>query len=186
MRAASGLVAALGLALLAPGCTAPITPSPDAMAEAHPAWDRAQFGTNSWGRVVSGWTIGPQGQGEWHVRENENGQPGPIGAYRVTYHAIALNDAQVQQLAALLDSLPDPAPDSGDCREFRTDMYYGELRLTQGADTREVAWNEGCMDAGYRAFLARLQRADALVAGVGRAAPVTRVERFKSDGSRAE
>ena len=162
-------------ALLLGGCAT--TSAPPA------ALDRVEYDTKSWGRVVSGWVIGPQGGGTWYERVNESGQPGPVGPYRVEYHDLEVGEEGFTRLAALLGDLPDPAPGYAECREFRTDDYYGALRLTSGATTQEVSYNQGCMDADYQQFMRRLLAADALVASWGKAAPVTRVLRYAADGA---
>ncbi len=57
-----------------------------------------------------------------------------------------------------------------------TDMAYGTLRLTRGAITVEIAWNSGCLDDGYRAFIETLKTADDGVAAWGRAGRILRTE----------
>ncbi len=147
-------------------------------------WDRLEWATNSWGRPVSGWAIGPDGQGDWFERVNESGRPGPVGAYRLVHHDLQLNPDQRARLSSLLTDIPDPAPVATECDNFRTDDYYGTLRVTRAATTREIAWNMGCRDASYHAFFDPLAEADALVAAAGKAAPVTRTESYDPNGRR--
>jgi len=94
---------------------------------------------------------------------------------RMKWHEIAPDGANYTALQTILRRLEAPAPDSSQCRSFITDAPYGTLRLTRGATTTEIAWNAGCMDADYRAFVAVLKDADQHVAALGKAAPVTRI-----------
>lgn len=165
------------LVALALSACATTTPTAKAPVE-HIAYD-----TNSWGRVVSGWTIGPEGEGTWYERVNDSGQPGPVGPYQLHHHDFDVGKAGFAELEALLTDLPDPAPSTTNCRQFRTDDLYGTLRLTTGATTEEIAYNQGCRDAPYQAFMAQLLEADALVADWGKAAPVSRTERYGRDGA---
>ncbi len=144
--------------------------------------ERIAYDTNSWGRVVSGWIVGSDGAGTWYERVNNSGQPGPVGPYEVRYHDFDAGDADFAKLQALLSSLPDQAPNPHDCEQFRTDDLYGTLRQTYGATTAEIAYNQGCRDASYQRFMDRLLAADALVAEWGKAAPVSRTERYASNG----
>ena len=144
--------------------------------------ERIAYDTNSWGRVVSGWIVGSDGAGTWYERVNDSGQPGPVGSYQLRYHDFDVGPAQMAALEAVLAGLPDPAPNPRDCEQFRTDDLYGTLRRTYGATTEEVAYNQGCRDASYQRFMDRLLAADAQVAEWGKAAPVSRTERYASDG----
>lgn len=85
-----------------------------------------------------------------------------------------------RQVETVLSRLPDPIPDYADCANRMTDLPYGTLRLTRGATTVEIAWNSGCMDDAYRAFIATLKAADAAVADWGRAGRVLRTEDMDS------
>ena len=162
-------------ALLLSACTT--------MPGAAPAVEQIAYDTNSWGRVVSGWVVGPEGQGTWYERVNDSGQPGPVGPYELRYRLFAVSPVQMAELEAVLTGLPDPAPNPRDCKQFRTDDLYGTLRRTRGATTEELAYNQGCRDASYQRFMAQLLAADALVAKWGKAAPVSRSESYAADGT---
>ena len=145
-------------------------------------WDLIEFETKAWGRLMSGWSIGPLGQGAWWVRESDSGEPGPSGPYHISYHEFDIGPAGFAQVSAMLDGLPDPVQVATDCENFRTDDAYGTLRQTIAATTREIAWNNGCQDADYVAFMDKLKAADTLIASAGRAAPVQRIEYFDTNG----
>lgn len=179
-RTGGGARRVIGLSLIAvllAGCSG--NPAPGTVAS---GWELVRFETSSWGRVVSGWSIGRAGEGAWWIRENTNGDPGPVGPFQVTYHEFDAGPAGFDRLAMLLAALPDIAPVATDCTDFRSDDLYGTVRLTSRATTVEHAWNRGCEDPAYRALLGPLQSADSLVASWGRAAPAVRVERFDADG----
>ncbi|MEN7538337.1 hypothetical protein [Aurantiacibacter flavus] len=167
---------ALLAALMLSAC-ATTPPAADAPAE------RIAYDTNSWGRVVSGWIVGRDGAGTWYERVNDSGQPGPVGPYELRYHEFDVGPAQMAELEAVLANLPDSAPNPLDCEMFRTDDLYGTLRLTHGATTEELAYNQGCRDASYQRFMGQLLAADALVAEWGKAEPVSRTERYASDNT---
>ncbi|HYD23386.1 MAG TPA: hypothetical protein VEB68_01210 [Croceibacterium sp.] len=163
------VLGAMAPALLASCAAAGTAPSP-------PEWEAIAFEVNSWGRPVVAWTVRADGSGEWAETVGE--RDAPVGPFRVEHHTIAAGSTGFRELAAVLAELPDPAPASDDCELFATDMPYGTLRLTRAATTREIAFNEGCRDPAYRAFIATLKRADALVESWGKAAPVSRSEEF--------
>lgn len=144
--------------------------------------DLIAFETRSWGRTVSGWSIGPDGSGGWWRSTSESGSPGPYGPFRTTYHEIEPGPEGFARVAALLSGLPDPAPVATECEAFRSDDLYGTVRLTRKATTREIAWNAGCEDALYRAFIGKLHAADTLVAGWGMAGRQVRIVRFDDEG----
>ena len=145
--------------------------------------DRIAYVTNSWGRVVSGWVVGPEGQGSWYERVNDSGQPGPVGPYQLRYHEFDAGEGGFAELQGLLAGLPDSAPNPRDCEQFRTDDLYGTLRRTTGATTEEISYNQGCRDAWYQRFMGQLLAADALVEQWGKAAPMSGTESYASDGA---
>lgn len=142
---------------------------------AAPAWDFVEFEVRSWGGTRSSWRILPNGGGSWTVAVAEAGQSPAMPAAQ-EWHEIEPEVANYTQLEAILDKLPDPAPDHQDCSNFMTDAAYGTLRLTKGATTTEIAWNSGCFDDDYVAFMGVLREADQHMQALGKAAPVSRIE----------
>ena len=145
-------------------------PVPDAQ-----AWDFLEFEVKSWGSSRSSWRMLPNGGGSWTVAVQEDGQP-PNAPAAQEWHEIEPEAGNYARLEAILDKLPDPAPDFQACANFMTDAAYGTLRLTRGATTTEIAWNSGCLDDDYVAFMDVLREADQHVQALGKAAPVSRVE----------
>ena len=139
-------------------------------------WDFIAFEVKSWGEPVTSWRVTGLGGGSWTETRKERFEP--LGTYTLVWHEIGDNPQRAASLAAILARLPDEAPDPANCVNRMSDLPYGTIRLTRGATTIEIAWNSGCMDESYQAFMAVLKEADALVAAAGRAAPVLREERF--------
>lgn len=158
---------------------ASVLPSAEGAAQALVArwsgpWDMVAFEVHSWGNAVTSWRLLPDGSGSWTeaVREED----APPGDYRLVWHEFMAGEDGYRQVEAVLSRLPAQAPDYDDCRNRMSDLPYGTIRLTRGAMTVEVAWNSGCMDDGYLAFIQTLRAADTLVAAWGRAGRVLRVE----------
>lgn len=138
-------------------------------------WDFVEFEVKSWGAPMSPWRILPNGGGSWTESVREDGQPPNMPAAQA-WHEIEPEVSNYTGLETILQRLPDPAPDSQDCENFMTDAAYGTLRMTRGATTTEIAWNAGCLDEDYVAFMAILKEADEHMQELGKAAPVSRVE----------
>lgn len=145
----------------------------DSANEAGP-WTTIAFEMRSWGKPLSSWGIIPGGSGSW--TETITRPEAAMGAYSLAYHEIEAGDAGWRELASITARLPDPAPDFEKCANFMTDLPYGTIRLTRGATTIEIAWNSGCTDPGYLAFLDTLQAADRLVTSWGKAGKIIRTE----------
>ena len=162
--------------------------SASAVAQAHDVqradeWDRIALEANSWGRMVSGWSIGADGSGSWWERKNVDGTMMPNGAYTIAYHSFEAGPEGFAKVKAALADIPYPAPDaSQNCENFMTDAVYGTVRMTRMASTTETAWNEGCMDDDYVAFMGKLRAASQLTEGWGKAAGVSRLESFDENG----
>lgn len=123
-------------------------------------WDMVTFELNSWGKPVVSWIVTADGSGSW----SETKDGASFSDYSVVVHEIAADKAHHEALAALLKRLPFPAPVTEGCKNFMTDAPYGRIRLTHGATTVELAYNAGCMDAPYVAYLDVLKAAESLVA----------------------
>ena len=137
-------------------------------------WDLIAFEVKSWGRPVTSWRLLSDGSGSWTEAVRDEGAP--LHDYTLVWHEFAAGADGHRQVETLLSRLPDTIPDYADCANRMTDLPYGTLRLTRGATTVEIAWNSGCTDDGYRAFIEILKAADTTVAAWGRAAPVQRTE----------
>ncbi|MBX7496712.1 hypothetical protein K3172_12675 [Qipengyuania sp. 6B39] len=142
---------------------------------AGPEWDFVAFEVKSWGAPVTSWRMLPDGSGSWTEAVRTEGEP-PTTPPALAWHDIEAAPANYAALESILRRLPHPAPNYEDCDNFMNDAPYGTLRLTRGATTTEIAWNDGCMDEDYRAFVAVLKEADEHVASLGKAAPVSRTD----------
>lgn len=159
----------------APACAVqPEQPAPPAPPPP-PDWDMVSLEVKSWGAPVTSWRILSNGAGSWTEAVVPEGEH-PTHPHDQAWHELEADPASYIALENVLRKLPDPAPDPDECENFMTDAPYGVLRMTKGATTTEIAWNDGCMDEDYRAFIAVLREADALIATRGKAAPVSRVE----------
>lgn len=132
------------------------------------------FEVSSWGRPVTSWRVLADGSGSWTETVTREGAP--PGEYDLVWHEFAAGEKGYREVVTILSRLPDPAPDYDHCANSMTDQPYGKIRLTRGATTTEIAWNSGCMDDDYRAFMDTLKAADTAVAGWGRAGKILRTE----------
>lgn len=165
------ITASLALAALLFGVDG--TAQPASMRWSGP-WDLITFEVKSWGQPVTSWRLLADGSGSWTEAVRDDGAP--LGEYRLVWHEFAAGDDGYRQVETILSRLPDPIPDYDDCTNRMSDLPYGTLRLTSAATTIEIAWNSGCMDDGYRAFVETLQAADTAVARWGRVGRVLRTE----------
>jgi hypothetical protein len=140
-------------------------------------YDAIEFELKSWGIPVDSWKIARDGSGTYVATVRAQG--GSFQDYKLEHHAFQVSPERFAEAAALAASLP-PQPNEADCKRFATDMPYGSLRRSRAGVTDEIRFNTGCRDTAALAFTGRLQELDALVAGWGKGAPVTRVE----DGGR--
>lgn len=170
--AAVGFVLTTAAAVSLAGCFPAYAESPEV--PPRPDWDFVSFEVMSWGAPVSSWRILSNGGGSW--TETLRAKGAAHYDYKLAWHEIEPDPFNYIALEKILRHLPDPAPDSQQCDSFISDMAYGTIRLTHGATTIEVAWNDGCMDETYRAFMAVLKQADEHMQALGKAAPVTRTE----------
>lgn len=141
-----------------------------------PDWDMVAFEMRSWGEPVTSWRIMADGQGSWTetVRENPNA---PLGDHSLVWHELNADKDGVAKLFGILAALPQPAPSYRDCTDAISDQPYGNIRLTKGATTTEIAYNAGCLDDDYVAFLDVLRNANGLVEGWGKVGKVLRTEK---------
>lgn len=140
----------------------------------HGPWHMIAFEVKSWGRPVTSWRLLQDGSGSWTETIEAPGAQAP--RYSGVWHEFDAGEPGYARVAAELSRLPMPAPDSAACADHIADLPYGTIRLTRGATTVEIAWNSGCMDADYKAFIHVLKAADSIVAAWGRAGRVLRTE----------
>ena len=139
-----------------------------------PRWDFIAFEVKSWGEPVSSWRIKSLGGGSW--TETRKAPTDPLGSYTLVWHEIADDIQRYIALERVLARLPTVVPDYANCTNRMSDLPYGTIRLTKGATTTEIAWNSGCMDEDYEAFVGILKEADTIIAEAGRKGKVLREE----------
>lgn len=170
-----GLPRRSGLRVLVAAAVCSASPVVAAPETAQPHWDMISFTMKSWGAPLTIWNILPDGSGGFAEAVHEEGAP-PIGPAPMAWHELPADAGHYAKLVAILERLPEEAPNAMECENFMTDAPYGTLRLTRGATTTEIAWNSGCMDDDYRAFMSVLGDANNLVGEVGKAQPVSRTD----------
>ena len=138
--------------------TAPPPPPPD--------YSEVAFEAKVRGQPVAAWSLFVDGSGAWSEFERQDGAP--ASQYTRTYREIERGVANYIGLEKILRQLPEDVPDYDKCEQRITDAAYGTIRMTSGAKTIELAWNDGCFDEDYRAFLQTLREADAYVAALGK------------------
>jgi hypothetical protein len=138
---------------------------------AGPAYRAIAFEVRSWGHVIKSWEVDADGAVR-HVKIDGS----PFADHRLEHRDFAVDAAAYARLAALAAELPTPRPDRDQCKERATDLPYGTLRLTGGKGEEAVAFDSGCLDARYRAFIDQLLAMDDLVGGWAAQQPVDSVE----------
>jgi hypothetical protein len=139
-----------------------------------PMWDIIAFEMKSWGRPVHSWMIMSEGSGSFATTMTK--PDAPFSQYRIEFREVEAGKPGYAELQQLLAKLPEPAPDSNMCINRMTDMPYGTIRMTRAATTVEIAWDSGCQDSRYRAFMDILKAADQKVEAWGRAGKILRTE----------
>jgi len=135
-------------------------------------WDEVLFEMNSWGQPVTSWRLQSDGSGNWTRAERGAGvRPDD---HQLTSHQINADEASVSRLQGLIEALPLAAPKGEDCVSFIADQPYGTLSLVKGSSTLVLAYNTGCRDDAYEAFLDQLRAADALVSRMSEQSPLLR------------
>ncbi|MBY6217350.1 hypothetical protein [Qipengyuania aquimaris] len=159
----------LWLAPLSAQEAAPPPPPPD--------YDEVVFEAKLRGQPIAAWSLFVDGSGVWSEFEQEEGAP----AYQYTriYREIERGVTNYVGLERILRQLPKDVPDYDRCEQRVTDAAYGTIRMTSGARTIELAWNSGCFDEDYRAFMQTLTEADRYVAALGEDGRAMRTEKVE-------
>jgi len=138
---------------------------------AAPAYEAIAFDINSWGRPIGSWEVHADGTVRHHKSEGS-----VFAAHRIEHRDFTVDSAAYARLAAIAAALPHPRLRRDDCKERAMDLPYGNLRLTRGASEEAVAFDVGCRDARYQAFVGQLQAMDDLVGEWAEQHPVDRFE----------
>lgn len=119
------------------------------------------FEVKSWGAPIHSWSVAADGSATSIVRQSETGSPRP--PYTLEHRRFVLSPETASRLRALAGELPLPAPSDDHCHQRVTDAAYGTLSLSRGGQTATWSFYEGCYDAYYAPYLAKVKAIDALV-----------------------
>ena len=134
-------------------------------------YEAIAFTINSWGRSLGSWEVHADGTVS-HV----NVEGSVFNAHRREHREFTIDGAAYRRLAAIAAELPEPRPQRADCKERATDLPYGTLTLSRGGVAEAIAFDTGCLDDRYQAFVGKLHAMDELVDGWAEQQPVDRVE----------
>ena len=147
------------LAVLLGGCASMMgTQAPSA---AQPPFEAITFEIKSWGRPIDSWAVRADGSAE-HVKMVDE-DPSTFPEYTLEHRVFTVLPADYAKLSAMAAALPEPRLSRDDCDERATDLPYGTLRLTRGEQEEAIAFDVGCLDARYQAFVGQLRAMDAAV-----------------------
>lgn len=138
---------------------------------AAPPFEAIAFDINTWGRPMGNWEVHADGTVR-HLRVEGS----VFGAHTNEHREFTIDGAAYARLAALAAALPLPRLKRDDCKERATDLPYGSMRLTRGGSEEAIAFDVGCRDAPYQAFVGQLRAMDDLVGEWAGQRPATRVE----------
>jgi len=143
------------------------------------AYEAIAFDISSWGRPIDSWEVRADGTAS-HVKMVQD-EGAPFRTYRLEHREFAVPPADFARLAGMAAALPRPRLDRADCKQRATDLPYGKLRLTQAGSAEDIAFDVGCLDAPYRAFVGQLRAMDAEVTKWAEAHAPARVEAVDGD-----
>ena len=134
------------------------------------------FLISSWGRPIDNWEVRADGTARHATMVTDEGAP--FTTYRLEHRAFTIAPEDFARLAAIATELPQPRLNREDCEHVVTDFPYGALELARDGASESIAFDTGCLDERYQAFVGQLQAMDEAVTALAREHPVTRVERF--------
>jgi choline dehydrogenase-like flavoprotein len=136
-----------------------------------PALEAIAFQINSWGRSIGSWEVHADGTvSHVHVEGSV------FNAHRREHREFTVDGSAFRKMVAIAAGLPEPRPNRDECKERATDLPYGTLTLSRGGREEAIAFDTGCLDASYQAFVGKLRAMDELVDGWAEQQPVDRVE----------
>jgi hypothetical protein len=143
----------------------------DAGAQGAAAYEAIAFDISTWGRPLGSWEVHADGTVSHHKTEGS-----VFNAHKVEHRAFTVDGAAFRRLAAIAAELPEPRLDPADCEERATDLPYGTLRLTRKGGEEAIAFDIGCLDRPYQAFVGQLRALDEMVGAWAEQHPADRVE----------
>jgi hypothetical protein len=133
------------------------------------------FRISSWGRPIDSWDVRADGTAHHVTMVTDEGAP--FRTYRLEHREFTISADDFARLAATVAKLPQPRLQRDDCEQRVTDFPYGALDITSGGTSESIAFDTGCQDAPYQAFVDQLQAMDEAVTALAKPHPVARVER---------
>ena len=137
------------------------------------------FEISSWGRPIDSWEVRADGSAHHATMVSQPGAP--FGHYRLEHREFTIEPADYARLVALAQNLPQPRPQRNDCKELATDFPYGALELAKGGTSERIAFDLGCQDVPYQAFVGQLRAMDEQATALAGRYPVARVEAVGAD-----
>ncbi|WP_137861930.1 MULTISPECIES: hypothetical protein [unclassified Sphingomonas] len=137
---------------------------------APPAPSTISMDRNSWGRLVSRWTIDGAGKGEFTAPEPDVYKPERLVTRR--FSAGSAGFAEIRKLLALGEV---QAGGELDCGDRITDQYYGTVRWEDASLTYDM----GCQDPATEEVLKGITAAERQVAAWAANQPITKTEKVE-------
>lgn len=137
------------------------------------------FEVNSWGALVHSWSLAADGTATSVTRESASGSPWP--PYTLEHRRFALSAADLANVQSLAAALPDPEPSDDKCKQRMTDAAYGTFSVARGGAARTLKFYEGCFDAYYTPYIAKLKAIDGVVMDAAATVPVERREEVAAE-----
>ncbi len=133
------------------------------------------FRISSWGRPIDSWEVRADGSASHVTMVSDEGAS--FRTYRLEHREFTITPDDYARIAAMAEELPQPRPPRDDCDERMTDMPYGALALERGGAREEIAFDVGCRDEPYQAFVDQLHAMDELVTDWAKPHAPVRVEK---------
>lgn len=126
---------------------------------------------NSWGRPVSAWSIGPDGEGEYRTPVESGG--GKSADIPLITRRVSAGTAGYESIRATLQSVEPYSGKELTCENRITDQPYGELSWTEGEQKKVFNYNTGCLDPEAKKVFAAMRSAGDQMKAFGEKGAIT-------------
>ena len=133
--------------------------------------------TNSWGKPVTNWTIGADGEGRYSFSRDVPG--GGFRDYDLVTMRFAVSAANFAKVEGLLAEARPFAGAQIPCTLRITDGLYGRIGWNDGAAPLTVPFNVGCLSPTAEAIYHRLRDAQDLVKALADAGETVEVQEVR-------
>jgi hypothetical protein len=140
-----------------------------------PAADAVSFELNSWGRLLSSWTLNADGSGERVTARQAKGAT--FGDVDRDLQKLGPDPARYRRLLEALRPARAYAGREVPCGPRMTDLPYGELTWRHAGAARSIRFDSGCSSSTARKVLASVHAADELMAKWAADAPKVEIPR---------